>query len=83
MYTVLLSITAKKELKEISKRHRDAIISALEDLQQNPFVGKPLRRELTGRFSYKVGVYRIIYKINKKDKVVQVLTAGHRSSVYK
>jgi mRNA-degrading endonuclease RelE of RelBE toxin-antitoxin system len=38
--------------------------------------------ELTGKFSFRVGVYRIIYKVNKKDKVVDILTAGHRATVY-
>jgi len=55
---------------------------ALAEIKEEPFLGKPLARELTGKFSFRVGVYRIIYKVNKKDKVIDILTAGHRATVY-
>lgn len=83
MYKVVISSGAKNELKKISKFHQEAIISALGEIKEDPFSGKPLTRELTGRFSFKVGFFRIIYKVNKKDKIVQVITAGHRSKIYK
>ena len=82
MYKLKLTARAKRELKNISKLHREAISSVFEELKHDPFLGKPLIRDLTGRFSLRVGVYRIIYKINKKDKIITMLTAGHRSSIY-
>ena len=82
MYKLHIASKAKKELRKISRIHQEAIISAFEELKEDPFIGKPLTRELTGRFSYRVGVYRIIYKINDKDKIVYVISAGHRSTVY-
>jgi len=82
MYKLKLTPKAKKELKIISKLHNQAISSVLEELKESPFSGKPLTRELTGRFSYRVGVYRIIYTVNKRDKAVTVLTVGHRATVY-
>lgn len=82
MYKIRLSTQANRELKVISKFHKQAIGFAFEELKENPFSGKPLTRELTGRFTYKVGVYRIIYKVNKRDKVVMILTVGHRATVY-
>lgn len=83
MYEVRIYKKAEREIKKISKRYKEAILNALYEIKENPLVGKPLSRELTGRFSYKVGIYRIIYKINKNDKIVYVLTAGHRSAVYR
>jgi len=53
-----------------------------EELKEDATIGKPLTRELTGRFSLRVGVYRIIYTVNKTDEIVHVITAGHRSVVY-
>lgn len=52
------------------------------ELKDDPLVGKPLTRELTGKFSLRVGTYRVIYKINRQDKIIYILTAGHRSTVY-
>lgn len=83
MYRIELTSQAKKELKIIKRVYQEAIGVALEELKENPFLGKPLVRELTGKFSYKVGAYRIIYQIKEKDKIIQVITAGHRAKVYK
>jgi len=82
MYKIKLTARAKRELKNISKLHQEAISYILEELKDDPLLGKPLTRELTRRFSLKVGVYRVIYKINKKDEVVTILTAGHRAHIY-
>lgn len=81
-YKLFISTRARKELKKISKLHKEAIVNALKELEENPLIGKPLTRELTGRFSLRVGTYRVIYKVNKQDKTVYILTAGHRSTVY-
>ncbi len=83
MYKLHVSLKAAKEIKKPSRLHREAIIVGLQDIQDDPLVGKPLTRELTGKFTYRVGVYRIIYTVNKRDKVVTIITAGHRGNVYK
>ncbi|MBI2032132.1 MAG: type II toxin-antitoxin system RelE/ParE family toxin [Candidatus Levybacteria bacterium] len=83
MYKLHIFPKAKRELKKISIRHQKAILELLKDLEENPFLGKPLTRELTGKFSYKVGSYRIIYAVRKKDKIVEIFTAGHRATIYK
>ncbi len=82
MYKLIISNRAKKKLKKISRLHQEAIITALAEIKSDPLLGKPLTRELTGRFSYRVGVFRVIYKINKQDMTIHVLTAGYRSVVY-
>lgn len=84
MYKLLITAKAKKELKQITKTYQQrALQNALYEIRDNPFIGKPLVRELTGRFTHRVGTYRIIYRIRKKDKVILIITAGHRSSVYR
>ena len=83
MYELRIYKKAEREIKKISRLHQKALIEALTEIKEDPLVGKPLTKELTGRFSYKVGPFRIIYKVSKKDKIIQVMTAGHRSAVYK
>jgi mRNA interferase RelE/StbE len=83
MYRVSISPRAKKHLKEITKEiHREAVASAVEEIKEDPYIGKPLTRELTGKYSFRVGIYRIIYKVKEKDSLIEILTAGHRSNVY-
>ena len=82
MYKLRVSNRAKRDLKLMSLSHKTAIIFALQDIKDDPLLGKPLTRNLSGRFSYRIGVSRIIYTVNEKDKVIEVLSAGHRSVVY-
>ncbi len=83
MFKLRISTKAGKQIKKIKRTHQSAIISALEEIKEDPLIGKALSKELTTRFSYRVGVYRIIYKVNQKDKIVEILTAGHRATVYR
>lgn len=82
MYRLIISPQAKKELKKIKKIYKTTVRLAFAEIKEDFSIGKPLTRDLTGRYSYQVGIYRIIYQVNQKDKVIYILTAGHRSSVY-
>lgn len=83
MFKVKLTAKAKKELRDLSKFDKLRIAEIIEDLKDDPSSGKPLFRELIKRYSYKVGAYKVIYKINHQDKTVEVLSAGHRANIYK
>lgn len=82
MYKLRIARKAERQIKRIKRSHQEAILEALETIKDYPHLGKPLARELTGRFSFRVGMYRIIYKINEKDKTIFIFTAGHRATVY-
>lgn len=83
MFTVIVAVQAKNQLRKLPKAHQAPIIDSLKDVQQGPLIGKPLTRELTGLFSDRVGLYRIIYSVQKKDRKVVVLAIGHRATVYR
>ena len=54
------------------------------DLLDRPHaVGKPLSRELAGRWSARRGEYRVIYRIDDTNRVVTVLVVEHRRSAYR
>jgi len=46
-------------------------------------VGHALGRELTGRYSARVGQYRIIYWIDERERIVYVDRVDHRADVYR
>lgn len=81
-YDLIISTKALDQLKKILKDHQKAIITSLTEIIEDPILGKPLIRELSGKFSFRVGVYRIVYKVDQKDRRVIVLRIGHRSKVY-
>ncbi len=82
MYKLAITPQAQKGLKRLKKADELPVKLALEDIKEDPMLGKPLDRELIGRFSYRIGVYRIIYLVNQQDKIIIILTADHRGRVY-
>lgn len=82
MYKVQVDPSLMGRLKKLKIKYKVAIGVIFEELKDNPYLGKPLDRELATRFTYRIGVYRIIYKIYEKDRVVVILNIDHRSKVY-
>ena len=54
--------------------------AALAELQQNPDLGEPLERELTGMRRVRVGQIRIVYRASTAG--VEVIAIGPRRSIY-
>ena len=53
-------------------------------LLENPHrVGKPLRGDLVGLHSARVGAYRIVYEIDEGSRTVRVIYIDHRADVYR
>ncbi len=56
--------------------------AALEEIQLDPYGGKPLRDELKGFFSFRVSSYRIVYRIRHRYVEIQVVDVGPRNVIY-
>jgi mRNA interferase RelE/StbE len=58
--------------------------SALDQIRSQPGEGKPLQRELKGYRSYRIGKFRIIYRVMVKEMVkeIEVVTVGPRRTIY-
>ncbi|MDO8639143.1 MAG: type II toxin-antitoxin system RelE/ParE family toxin [Candidatus Daviesbacteria bacterium] len=82
MFKLHISTKASKQIKQLKKAYQTEIIDVLSEIKETPLLGKPLSRELNKKFSYRFGVYRIIYKVNQQDEIVEILSAGHRSKIY-
>jgi len=54
----------------------------MRKLELNPHAGKPFRGRLSGKWSLRVGDYRIIYTIDEHKKAVILFTAKHRRVAY-
>ncbi len=86
MYKIVLLPEAEKFYRIIFVRNKEAfkrIDAALELLKTNPFLGKPLKDKLKGKYSLRVGVYRIIYSIGKQELIIYILDIGHRREIYR
>lgn len=53
-------------------------------LLENPHrVGRPLRYDLTGRHAARRGAFRVVYRINEDQNVVEVIDVAHRADIYR
>jgi mRNA interferase RelE/StbE len=85
LYKIFLTRSAEKEYIELAGSNPaifKRVRSALKYIAENPRSGKPLKLKLKGKWSYRVGPYRIIYSIEHGRLVVYVLSIGHRRDVY-
>ena len=82
MWTVKLSRQAIAFLGDLGAKHRMQLENGLDELSRDPHTGKALKGELKGYWSFRVGVYRIIYSIRKREVVVEVLRIHHRREAY-
>lgn len=83
-YKIEVARSAEKALKRLPKTVLGSIVSALVNLEINPYPAGC--RKLTGEVSsyrIRVGVYRIVYEVHDNLILVKVLKIGHRKDVYR
>ncbi len=81
MARVFLARSARDAFARLDYLLADAVLDALGVLEQDPEAGYPLRGRLAGLWSYRVGVYRVIYEI-RDPKTVRVVAIRHRGQAY-
>lgn len=83
-YSIIIAPIAKKQIECLPANIKSRIADILQNvLAQNPFIGKSLKAELKGLYSYRVGDYRIIYAIMKDKLMIQIIKVMHRREVYR
>ena len=83
-FTIRIAPIAKKQIDSLPDNVKSRVFEVLSSvLSEDPFLGKALKAELKGLYSYRVGDYRIIYSIIKRELIVQVLKVMHRREVYR
>jgi mRNA interferase RelE/StbE len=84
-YELRLSRAARTAL---AKTLPEAVAAAVWEFVSGPLldnphrVGKPLRFELEGYYSARRGQYRVIYRIDEREVIVDVIKISHRSDAY-
>ena len=81
-YRLLYSETSKTQISKLHPELKAIIRSRLDVIQEKPFSGKRLERELSGYRSLRAKRFRIIYKFNEAAKIIEIHYVGHRRDVY-
>lgn len=85
-WQIEITRTARKQLSKLDNQVQVDILRYLREriaTDDDPRrYGGPLRRELAGRWKYRVGDYRLICEIQDQKVLVLVLMVGHRGKIY-
>lgn len=84
-YGVEFRQEAVDRLRHLDKAVAQRILRRLKWLAENFDTVSPevLTAELKGLFKLRVGSYRVIYEINRKERLIIVHLVGHRKDIYK
>ena len=69
-------------LRKLHPTIKSHIRSGLRTVIQNPSCGKSLRDELQGLRSCRVKRYRIIYRIDREKRCLEIIAIGPRRIIY-
>lgn len=86
MYKIEFSRLAAKELEKIYRVDKNLyyrLITAIEALKADGYLGKRLKGRFTHDYSLRVGDYRVIYTIQKNKLIVFIIDLGHRREIYR
>lgn len=83
LYKIEFLPIAARQYKKLPERIKSRIFIELETIGKNPYIGKYLKGEFNDRMAYRVSDYRIVYKILKGKKIVEIHKIGHRAEVYR
>lgn len=83
-YVIRIAPAARKQIDSLPQHIKSKVGEVLSAvLARNPFLGKALKAELEGLYSYRIGDYRIIYNIVRHELIIQVIKVMHRREVYR
>ena len=69
-------------IRKLHPEVKREIRAAIRTLLSAPLSGRELQFELSGFYSFRVRTYRIIYRINDEEAMLDVVFMGPRRTVY-
>jgi mRNA interferase RelE/StbE len=83
-YTVIYQGPAEAALRKLPKEIQARIIRKVDQLAGDPFPhGTEKLSAAADLWRIRIGDYRVIYTVERKELLVLVLTIGHRREVYR
>ena len=82
-YEVEYTSTFERRCSKLHEMSED-IEEAIDTIAVNPFVGEKLReKRFRGLYKYRIGKYRLFYRINRKEKICFLTDIKARGKAYK
>ncbi len=81
-YRLVIPPVVEETIAHLSPILKIKIHLALETIREDPHLGKLLKDEIQGLWSYRVSRYRIVYRIHHSRIEIQVIDLGPRNLIY-
>ena len=81
-YRLLYSQTSRQQIRSLHPQIKPIVKTQIQKLKENPYLGKALEKELSGYYSLILKRFRVIYKIDHQNHIVQIHYVGHRKDIY-
>ena len=81
-YSIIFLRVFLKQFRRLPGDVKNRIRTRVEELAQNPYLGLRLVGQLEGFWKDRMGHYRIIYKIDEKNKTIVLFDVDLRKRVY-
>jgi len=86
MYKIKIREEVERVLKKLAKKDKVSsvyIYRKVNEIQENPYRFKPLRKPLQGFWRVHIGHYVLVYSIDEPNKTVIIERYKHHDEVYK
>ena len=87
MYRLAIKEGLDKKFKKIQKKDKEMlrfIDRKVQDVLEDPYRFKPLRKPLQNKRRVHVGgSFVLVYEINEKEKIITLLDFDHHDNIYK
>ena len=83
-YNVKIKSSAQKEIRKLPTDILKKIVATIDDLHTNPLPSDAEKiKGSKSTYRIRIGVYRIVYDVYKKELQILVIRVRHRKNVYK
>ncbi|MDZ7963194.1 MAG: type II toxin-antitoxin system RelE/ParE family toxin [Aulosira sp. DedQUE10] len=85
MYELTLTRKAQKFYEEVDTSLAERLNRCFDQLRENPYEHpniKRLKGEFSGLLRYRVGDWRVVYRVDEAQSLITILLIAHRSDIY-
>ena len=82
-YKIQIKKSVEKDLLSYAKFIRNRLLKAIYKLKKNPYLQSKKLSATENLYRVRMGKYRIVYEIIKKNSVIMIYKIGHRKNIYK
>jgi len=81
-YRLVIGSQPADAIRHLPPQVKRGVRSALRMLRANPAIGEPLLGELDALRKYRAHRLRLVYRLNRKKRIVDLLAVGQRRTIY-